>query len=193
MRNIFKIIAIICISFNCKAQAVVDISTFNQGDNANKYFKDVNNHFANFTGTWENTTGNITFRVTLWKVSEVQWITETNCFMDEINGSYKIIQNAGMANEVILHNSVKYYAVNDQTSSNIMWIRTSNGIGAGGSIVDNCTLPTGTQLSGFVTIKITNSGVAPSIAHWTVKRGGIRFTGDPTFTVPTDIILTKVN
>lgn len=190
MKTVYKLIFFSLLFINCKAQTVVDISTINNGENSNKYFKDINNHFAKFIGVWENTTGNITFRVSLWK-EEMSPILDGS-YMDIINGSYQIIENAGLPSELLLNNSVKYYTVNGQTSNNIIWIRTANGIGAGGSIVDNCALPSGTQLNGWLTIKITNPGVSPSIAHWTVIRKGATFEG-AAFTVPTDIILTKIN
>lgn len=192
MKNIIKIIAIICLSFNCKSQTIVDLSTFNLGDNSNKYFKDLNNHFDKFTGTWENTTGNITFRVTLWKVLQIQFITINNCYADEINGSFKIIQNAGTPQEVVLHNSVKFYPINGSTSNSIIYLKTVNGIGAAGLITDNCTLPIGSQLGGRLRMEITNPGQSPSRARWTVRREGLGVVGGRVFTVPTDIILTKL-
>lgn len=189
MKNIYKIIIVSLLFINCKAQSIVDFETFNQGDNSNKYFKDINNNFANFTGTWQNTTGNLTFRVNLWKVTKEPFIIENNCYMDIIKGSYQIIQDMGTPNETVLHNSVK-------TTPNGVWeyiinIGTSDGVGAGGSIDDNCAV-NATYLTGRLTMMITNPGASPPIAHWTVVRKGPTF-GGATFTVPTDIILTKIN
>lgn len=196
MKTIYKIIFISLLFINCKAQEIVDISTYNLSDNSNKYFKDINNNYANFTGTWENTTRNITFRVNLWKDEKVDFTTtDPNCFMDLIRGSYQIIQDAGTSNEIILHNSVKYYPQNNFTRSYVIILRSGYGVTAFGYIDDNCaTYPTGQNisLSGSLKIKISNPGVSPSIAHWTVIRKGATF-GGATFTVPTDIILTKVN
>lgn len=196
MKTIYKIIFISLLFINCKAQEIVDISTYNLSDNSNKYFKDINNNYANFTGTWENTTGNITFRVNLWKDEKVDFTTtDPNCFMDLIRGSYQIIQDVGTSNEIILHNSVKYYPQNNLTKTYCMVLFTGSAIGVSGFIDDNCAAyPNGesTFLSGRLRITITNPGYTPSTAQWSITRSAGAF-GGATFTVPTDIILTKIN
>ena len=176
------------------AQQVVDISTFNSGNNSNKYFKDINNNYNNFIGTWENTTGNTTFRITLVKIAKTYSLgNHQNVKMDLIKGSYKIIQNAGTPNETILFDSVK------QTSNGI-WeyvieMRSNNGTSAYGWIEDNnaiCPNQSQCVLEAWAYLKIlpNTNGLQ---AEWKLKIEGIRFEGD-TFRVPTEtIIMTKVN
>jgi hypothetical protein len=177
MKNILKIILLSLFFINCKAQTVVDISTYNDGDNSNKYFKDINNNYVNFTGTWENTTGNITFRVNLWKDTKVDFTSmDSNCYKDMIRGSYQIIQNAGSASEIILYNSVK--STPNGVWESIMFLSTGNNIYLGGAIDDNCAkYPTGENavLSGHLLMQITNPGNVPATAHWTVTRKGGAF------------------
>jgi broad specificity phosphatase PhoE len=69
-KTIFTIL--ILLTFNCiQSQTIVDLSEFNQGDNNGKYFKDVNNNFQNFLGTWEGLISNTkTFRINLFKITK---------------------------------------------------------------------------------------------------------------------------
>ncbi len=175
------------------AQQIVDISTYNSGSNANKYFKDINNNYNNFIGTWESTTGNITFRITLVKVTvSCAFGQDYNCTMDRIKGSYKIIQNAGTPNETILFNSVKQ-------TSNGLWeyvinMRSKNGTSAYGWIEDNnaiCPNQSQCVLEAWAYLKIlpNTNGLQ---AEWKLTIEGVRSAGD-TFRVPTETIMTKVN
>ncbi|KGO84609.1 DUF6705 family protein [Flavobacterium suncheonense] len=188
MKNIFNI-TVLLLFFSCKAQTIVDISTYNQGDNSNKYFKDINNNYQNFIGTWENTNDNITFRLILWKETMVQNFADNNTFMDELKGRFLIIQNAGLPNEVILHNSVKYYSQNGYTTNSVITAFSSDGVSLGGTIDDNCSNGGVGILSGWLKMQIVNSGSTPLIANWSVKAS--RLLNGESFTVPTNVVLTK--
>lgn len=191
MKNIIKILALFLI-ISCKAQTTVNLNTFNIGDNTNKYFKDIDNNFANFVGTWENTTGNSTFRVILWKEAMRPLLTIENSFIDEIYGKFMIIQNAGLPNEVILHNSVKYFPQNDITSTWSLVGSPYNATLYGAYFEDTCANGGNGVLNGNVRMKITNLGSTSLNAHWQVKSSSQLFSGEY-FSVPTDCILTKVN
>ena len=68
MKNVIYLFIINIITFtSCKAQQIVDYTTFNDGNNEGKYFNDLNNNFVPFLGTWEHQSGNQIFRITLWK------------------------------------------------------------------------------------------------------------------------------
>jgi len=189
MKKIIKIIVLSLLFINCKAQTIVSINTFNQGSNTGKYFKDINNVYPNFTGTWENTTGNITFRVILWKITKEPMGTPTDYYMDMIGGSFMMIQDAGTADEIILHNSVKYYPQNNLTSERVIWART-DGVNLGGHLEDTCASGGNEVLPGFFSLIRTNPGVTPAIAHWKIKPRALM--GDY-YSIPTDVMMTKVN
>lgn len=194
MKNVSKLILFlfVFISFNCKAQTTVNLNTYNIGDNSNKYFKDLDNNFPNFVGTWENTTGNTTFRVILWKVPRRALTNETNSFIDEVYGRFLILQNAGLPNEVIIHNSIKYFPQSNSSSDWSLLGRPYNATINGAYIIDTCANGGNGVLEGTATMEITNLGSTPLNAHWQVKSSRQLFSGEY-FTVPTDCILTKVN
>ena len=176
------------------SQQVVDICTYNSSSNAYKYFKDINNYYNNFVGTWESTTGNTTFRITLVKVVVSCAAGEDfHCTMDRLNGSYKIIQDAGTPNETILFDSVK------QTRNGRFWeyvidMRSCNGVSAFGWIDDNNAIVDGRTMVylGNTIFKIIPSSNGIIQAEWKVKRDGLRIQG-AMFRVPTETIMTKVN
>lgn len=190
MKNLITIIIISLLFINCKAQTIVNINTHNQGDNTGKYFKDINNNFAKFTGTWENTTGNITFRVILWKITKEPMGSPTKYYMDNFGGSFLIIQDAGTPNEIILHNSIKYYSQSNYTSDRTIWGNTWDGIDLGGHLEDTCASSGNEILPGFFYLYITNPGITPAIAHWKIKPRALM--GDY-YSIPTDVMMTKVN
>ncbi|MCW1147045.1 DUF6705 family protein [Flavobacterium lacisediminis] len=191
MKNIFKIL-ILFTFISCKAQTIVNINTYNIGDNTNKYFKDLDNNFTNFVGTWENTTGDITFRVILWKESMKPLVTENNSFMDRLYGKFQIIQNADLPNEIIIHNSVKYFPQNDITSTWSIFGTPYNSTVYGAYLEDTCANGGSGVLEGNVKMEITNLGNTPLNAHWTVKSVRPLHSGE-NFSVPMNIVLTKVN
>lgn len=192
MKNYVTIIALLIANL-FYAQQVVDICTYNSSSNANKYFKDINNNYNNYVGTWENTTNNITFRISLVKVTvSCAFGQDFNCTMDVIKGSYKILENVGTTNETILFDSVIQ-------TSNGLWeyvieFRTCNGTSAFGWIEDNNAITDGTPgvYEGGAYLKIIPSTNNSIQAQWKVIKKGVRSAGD-TFRVPTDLIMTKVN
>lgn len=192
MKNTILIIALTFIFINCKAQTIVNANTFNDGNNNGKYFKDLDNHFQKFTGTWENTTGNITFRLILWKAAKVQMGTSPdNYYNDLIYGRFAIIQNAGTNNEIFLHDSVKYYPQNNITSFNVIIGNTYDGIYFSSYLEDNCANGGNDTIRAAGTLTITNSGSTPSIANWKIKPGGL-LEGEY-YSMPTQCVMTKVN
>jgi hypothetical protein len=180
------------ISINCKAQTIVDINNYNQGDNTNKYFKDLNGQFNQFIGTWENTTGNKTFRLTLQKDVKVAFGYPTKYYCDVITGKFILIEDAGEINEVILCNSDNFPSKEFYPYKIMMGSTFGNDFG--GRIEDVCATTTNLSntVSGIFKLSITNPGQSSLSAHWTLNREG---TGIETFSfsLPQDVILTKVN
>lgn len=198
MKNILRTVLLL-VFINCNSQTIVDISTYNQGDNSNKYFKDLSDNSQYFVGTWENTTttwegtnSTITFRVIIWKEEERPLLNEVNSYMDKLFGKFLIIKNLGLADEVILHNSVKYFPQSNTTTEwSLLGTPYSSTIFSS-YFEDTCANGGSGILTGTSKMEITNPGINPSIAHWTVKKT-IPLKPGESFKVPTDIFLTKVN
>lgn len=191
MKNFIKCLFFSLTFISCKAQTIVNINTFNNGNNSGKYFKDLDNNFQNFIGIWENTTGNITFRITLEKEEQVAMGNPVEYYMDRISGSFKVIQNANMPNEVIIHDSVKYYAISNATTNSVIYAASYGANTLGGHIENNCANNGDDFITGFLKMNITNPGNSPALAHWKIKSRPLQ--EGESFNIPTDIILTKVN
>ncbi len=190
MKKIIAILILTTATISCKPQEIVNINTFNQGDNSGKYFKDIDNHFTPFLGTWENTTGILTFRVILYKTAKNPRGYPTEYYMDDIEGRFLLIENVGTLNETIIHDSVKYYPQSDQTSENVIIGGAGDGITMGASIQDNSVDENVMGiLPGSLTMEILNTGSTPLQAQWSVEKG-VHIVGFE-FNIPTDIVLTK--
>ena len=145
-------------------------------------------NYTPFIGTWEWQNGNEVFRVTLFENSYLGLV-----------GHYEMVQqNNGL--ETIVFTSKKV------VSSNEVWppfvISGRVGINAfAGTIRDNTVDASlyNSEKIGQVVIEILNNsgGLNPTItARWKVERKkyqGLIINEAPEFSVPTDIILTKVN
>lgn len=191
MRNHIKILILSLLFINCKAQTIVNINTYNSGNNSGKYFKDLDNNFQSFIGTWESTNDNITFRVILSKDEQMPMGSPVKYYMDRISGSFKIIQNANMPNEVIIHDSVKYYAISNTTTNSVIYASSFGPNTLTGHIENNCANNGDDFITGFLKMNITNPGSLPALAHWKIKSRPLQ--QNESFNIPTDIILTKVN
>ncbi|HEX8562735.1 MAG TPA: DUF6705 family protein [Flavobacterium sp.] len=187
MKYIYLILAL-TFFLNSHAQQVVPITTFNQGNNDGKYFKDNENASDNFVGTWEGVTGITTFRVVLHKATMKPMGSPVQFYIDAIEGRFQIIKNAGTPNEVVIHNSVKQYPT--ITSFNVIFGITYDGLGLGGDITDTCASGGGDVLTGFFTMDIIDPNSQPVTAHWKIKSRP-QLQGEY-YSVPTDIILVKV-
>ena len=97
----------------------------------------------------------------------------------------------GLPNETIKCQSVKYYPESDSTWWSVIHAGLGDDYVLGGAIWDNCTTQGVPPQTGNLTMTITNSGSTPLIAHWEIKRE-MRIIGHD-FSIPTDIMLTKVN
>ncbi|MBN9282802.1 MULTISPECIES: DUF6705 family protein [unclassified Flavobacterium] len=162
------------------------------------YFKDVNNYFAPFIGTWIYQNGNQTFVINFWKETKNAYLNETpKYYIDELRGHYKLVQNYGQSNEQLIYTS----QINIGNSIT-PWptIVTANQpielYKMGGFVYDvtgivNPAYPLGVRGELEMIINPAN----PNTAQWKVKLPpGIRLSDQPsTFTIPTNITLTKVN
>lgn len=189
--KIFKIIAVLFFAVSCKAQVVVNINTYNQGNNSNKYFKDIDNNYQKFVGTWEVTEGTKTFRLIIWKESNVEMKSETNTKIDFLMAKYLIIENLGTPFQRTLKNSIRYFKKNNYTSNSIMIAWATNGNGFAGAFTDTHANGGNGVLDGAFKFDIINN-INPIQAHWKLKSTGAPEDGQ-SFSIPTEAILTKVN
>ena len=193
MKNKIIIIFTILIFNIVNAQQIVDVSEFTNKSSgiSNTYYKDINNIYTNYIGTWENITGNKTFRVTLWKEVQVKY-SGINVYREEKHGKFMMIQNAGQSNETILYRSDKDF-IYGGTWIDVMQYTPTSSDGFGGSIWDNCIPIDGDYKWGRLRF-IMNYNTSPITAQWIVKElPGMHLSNEPPFTIPTNLILTKVN
>ena len=181
-----------------KAQDIVDISSFNIFEAEGKYYKDLNNNFAPFLGTWEWQNGNQTFRVRLWKEEMVEQEngSRPSFWKDTIKGHYEMVMQGqvGQQVEITIYTSQK--KIGNTTTD---WFPVITGTAYdntfSGSIHDN-TLPLNNDyplgVRGHLSLKIIQ-GSNPLKMEWKIKLPeGIYGNDQPTeFNIPTDIILTK--
>lgn len=208
MKKILKLFVLLFALQFCHAQQekIVELKQYynpnnKEGNLFTYYYKDVNNYFTPFIGTWIYQNGNQTFVLQLWKKTKVEYpatSTTKKMFHDELSGHYKMIQNYGQPNETVLYTS----QINIGSSST-PWPT----IIAAGKALENYKM-TGTifdvagplhpnyqmGIEGNLVFTI-NANSNPLTAKWKVTLPmGMRGSDEPsTFTIPTDIILTKVN
>ena len=163
------------------------------------YYKDLNNYFTPFLGQWKSTTGNQTFVVTLWK--ETKRPTEENndivFYCDKIFGHYQIYVDYGLSTQSLLYTSQINIGNMSQIWDTVILGNAINPFEFYGSIHDvvgiplNVDFPQGVEGSLSMTI---NSSTSPLTAQWKITRSsGMRRTNQPsTFTIPTNVVLTKI-
>ena len=89
------IIILIALSLlNCKAQTVVSMNNNGNYGAEGFYFKDINNDFNTFEGTWLYTDGNSSLKVTFQKKINNHDLSEiSNYHFDALVGEYQYIEN----------------------------------------------------------------------------------------------------
>ena len=192
MKKIF-LYAILLLSGLIKAQTTMDISQYDIREKvSNVYYKDLYNIYNNYIGVWENTTGNLTFRVTIWKVPHVKYQNSfgSNLFIDELHGKFMMLQDKGLPTETILYRSDKKFRNTNDDWSDAFSGYALNENSFGTLIIDNCITPNANYSyeMGKLSFKIINNN--PTQARWRVKYiAGLN--DRPGLTIPTDLILIK--
>lgn len=136
-----------------------------------------------FKGTWQYQNGNQRFLVSIWVDSE-------NIML----GHYKMITIDSNGNQTgVLYNSKKPIGTSTTNWPYAIYMGTYDGLAEGGVIKDNTVNNPRGFIEGRFRLSIEN-GNSPITAHWIVeKMQGIQETGEPNFSIPTDIILTKIS
>ena len=199
MKNIIYIISFLFIS-NTEAQELVNINLWNQLPNdTGKYYADLDNYFDNFVGTWEYQNGNQTFQISLWKETKSPYYDVENpkFYADRILGHFKMILNKDMPNESIIYHSDKNIGNSNNEWPPVIMGMTTNGVVFSGQIFDNAGVfnseyPLGVR--GDMMLTITANSLPPTATFLVTLPQGMYAIGQPkTFTIPTNITLTKVN
>jgi len=91
-KHIFNTVILLLALCSCKAQSpIVERDASFDGKVQGTYFKDLNNEFNKFEGTWIFTNGNTTFTLVLEKKEMVYDGSEF--YFDELFGEYRYIEN----------------------------------------------------------------------------------------------------
>ena len=112
MKNKVLLFITLVINFTfCHAQLEVNYDDFNNGPNEGKYFKDIDNNFTPFLGTWEYQNANQIFRITLWKENMVEYENGNlpSFYRDKIKGHFEMVEigQQGQQFETIIYTSDK--------------------------------------------------------------------------------------
>ena len=82
--------------FTCKAQTIKHLYLDGPGREDNVYYKDIDNDFNRFEGTWLLTNGTTTLTIILEKkvMSYIQNVmSNTNYYRDALVGEYRYVEN----------------------------------------------------------------------------------------------------
>ena len=207
MKNILKtILVVVCYVSTTYAQQVRDWKYFYTDDKTYnditlnvKYYKDIHNYFTPFLGTWTHQSGNNTFVVTLWKVTKEpnhDHNGNLNYYFDGIYGHYKMVQNYGTANEVVVYTSETFIKQSSTLWPYAVFANSLVTNSMAGLIYDiNTEPPTSPYwpLLGSLNMKII-TGSNPPTATWIVRSNEGLYGTDQntTFVIPTNITLTKM-
>ena len=193
MKNIVKIILFVLTIASCKAQNTYPLSSFQPKHlNNNNYIKDTQNVYNNFAGTWQWTNGNSTFTIKLQKV-EYWKAPNNNYFKDLILGGYKYVEN----NIVIVDRLIFTTNFTIDTSTWAEFAEMQGGISYPdinelGMVVRDVIK----QKSCMAKLTLLTSGTTPQIQWYLQDFEHYRPSslGDKPldFSIPTDIILTKL-
>jgi len=163
------------------------------------YYKDIDNNFIPFIGTWINQNGNQTFILTLWKVEKIPGYPNNppKYYIDKLRGHYKLVQNYGQPNEQLIYTSQMNIGNSTMPLETIvMGNQPIEPYKMSGFVYDitgvvNPAYPLGVK--GQLSMEI--NPVNLNTAQWKVILPmGMRGSDEPsTFTIPTNITLTKVN
>lgn len=197
MKKIFLFIILsILFSQNLKSQITIvdpyieyDLALgYDMQANDLRYYKDFNGNLNPFIGIWKYTSGNKTFKVTLWK-REMQYFT--GHYMDVIWGDYEMIENEGQITQNILFkskipmgNSGNYFELGISLKGNYPAL---SGV-ANDNTYYTANFPYINPLRLDFTLDPTNNNKA----HWKLKdRREFNIEGYNGTPLPMDIILTK--
>ena len=187
MKKILVVVFFMLTLNSTKAQQIIDVANFTQDWSSDhsgipKYYKDINNHYMPYIGTWIHQVGNRTFVVTLRKATKEATGNPIEYYRDRIWGNYSLIENYNDVNQSVIYTT--------DTKPQCM-LGAADSVGCGGYIVD-FSLPQNGASGTFSLVIIGNN---PTTAQWiATPRTGTHIPNYPTtFNFPSNVILTKIN
>jgi len=196
---------------NCKSQTIIvrggDNGILPEGfkNTGLYYYKDVHNYLDNFVGTWEYVNGNEKFQIILTKIikhhTNIPEI-KLNFYEDGIALRYKRFVNNNLVFESPAKNEPTFSTLNGQTLKGFMqdYGRLTRTVhypqAAGGGVLKqggeyftpDCTIELQpVALNGTPKIKFTLD-----IGETVGEYRNPAYNGMPTFSIPNDVIMTKV-
>src|SRR5690554_4704888 len=122
MKNILIILTLLLTYYSVKAQAPIEplYQNTNYGRTHGAYYKDMDNDFNAYEGTWVYTNGNTTLKIVLQKKEMVSFTKPIGkqYYADCLVGEYQYIENGvekvnTLSNLNINHNSMTLYNLRD--------------------------------------------------------------------------------
>ncbi len=122
MKNIFLIL-IVSLSFTfCKAQVpssapIISIGNMNESNtslaNTGTYYKDVENKYDQWVGTWQYQNGNTTFKIVIQKIlgkfiPKGKYNSPINCYMDILVGGYYYEENGIIKTNQLIYSDLLF-------------------------------------------------------------------------------------
>jgi hypothetical protein len=152
-----------------------------------RYYKDFNGNLNPFIGVWKNTTGNKTFKITLYK-KEMDYMG--GYYMDSVEGNYQMIENEGQANESVLFKSnISINNGNDYAVGIHIW---GNYPALSGVAIDNTYYTASFPYINPLRLDFRLDPANNNKAYWKLKdRREFKIEGYNGTPLPMDIILTK--
>jgi len=156
------------------------------------YYKDINNYFNQFLGTWISQIGSNTFVVTFWKETKLP-IKDNDYgilyYRDEIFGHYKLVQNYGTSNETNIYTSQINF-LNSPTAIPTAIYATSRSYNKlGATIYDINTMSEQKYWGVRGSLEMIISNTMPNTSTWKISASEEVNPGN--FVIPTNITLTK--
>jgi len=198
--------------FNCKSQTVIIWGQKNPNlpenflSSGQYYYKDVNNYLDNFTGIWEYVSGNEKFQIILTKVIKYHVIVNSffnhNFYEDGIRIQYKKYVYNNLVFESPSYNYPNFRTEDGQKLEGFFtdYGRLTRTVyypkGAGGGVLKqggeyfhpSCTIELQPlTLSSPPKIKFTLD-----IGETVGEYRNPAYSGMPTFSIPNDVVMTKV-
>ncbi|KUJ54668.1 hypothetical protein AR686_16875 [Chryseobacterium aquaticum subsp. greenlandense] len=201
---------------NCKSQTVIIRGQKNPNlpenflSSGNYYYKDIYNYLDNFSGTWEYVNGNEKFQIILTKIVKYHLLDADlnyNIYEDGITFKYKKYLNNNLIYESPSNDYPSFTTENGSKLEGYIndYGRLTRTVyypkGTGGGILKqggeyfhpSCTIE---LLPAILTL---NGGVEPRKIKFTLYIGETvgeyrnpAYSGMPTFSIPNDVVMTKV-
>jgi len=179
---------------SCKAQTTYPLSNYDSSNlKNNNYIQDSEGVLNPFVGTWEWTDGLSNFRIVLTK--ENHWkAPNDNFYEDKIFGGYRYIENGNLIIDKLSYTT-------SFTSNPSTWSSFSSILGGvsypetNKLIISIYDAVKGKDCHATITLQMNSNGIVQG--HWKLQdketsnyHGSVKQQG---FSIPTDVILTKIN